>query len=127
MKVEMPRYMPHKLSTYAELYAIVNEKFPVYYESGCVIKAVYAYTQDDLELIKRYFTLAHSWPSMPPGFINYTSSVWRGPDWYFDIFEPGDSYGPCIAYMQSLYDKIENFNSLQDMLFDLKKEKELNG
>lgn len=127
MKIDMKQCQANGLSTYSELHMAVTYKFPVYKQEGCIIKAVYAYTQDDLELIKRYFTLAHSWPSMPPGFIKYTSSVWRGPDWYFDIFEPGDSYGPSIAYLQSLYDKIENFNSLQDMLFDLKKEKELNG
>lgn len=109
----------------SELYDLIHKKLPIYEPTNYLVKAIYVYTEEDLADVKRYFTLAHSWPSMPPDFINYTSSVWRGPDWYFDIFEPGDSYGPGIAYLQSLYDKIEEFNRLQDMLFDLKAAKEI--
>ena len=80
---------------------------------GYHIEAIYAKSEEDLRFIIQYFELAHSYNNYRP---TYDGVSFKGPDWYFDFFIPGDRESPEEARLVTLTEKKERFKAMCDEL-----------
>ena len=107
-------------NNYESIRNYVIDKMPCKVDSYPNIEAIYARTKEEALLVKRYFELAHSYGCGSYRHEpKYDDFEFKGPDWYFSYYEPGDQYGPEEARLVSLSEKKERFKAMCDELDSL--------
>lgn len=108
------------IDNYEDICRYVIDKMLCKVDSYHNIEAIYARTKEEALLVKRYFELAHSYGCGSYRHEpKYDDFEFKGPDWYFSYYEPGDQYGPEEARLVSLSEKKERFKVMCDELDSL--------
>lgn len=95
--------------TYSELYDYISENMIHEKSKYGKIEAIYARDAAELEVIRLYATLGNSYEGYMPEFELHP---FNGPDWYFEVYSPGDQYGPGEARLESLTERKEQFDAM---------------
>lgn len=105
------------LLDFKEFHTYIKNNFAVFDPTPYSIEAIYAPDKESIEIIKRYFQLAHSCSiNGKRKYPIYEEPLWLGRDWYFDVYESADDIFDGCARLESLMDKEYKFRQMKDEL-----------
>lgn len=87
----------------------VLDRLPIVYNKYGIVEAIWAENEENLKLAIDYYSWANG--NCCDGFAKIKKTEWRGPDWYFCIYNNiyDDDDGIKCYYLETLTEKKEKF------------------